>query len=804
MRINCFFAGIVFLIVGTAAATSAELPYPGTGDAKLPPRLALVIGIENYGDVGGDIGLGSLPGATQDAMKVAAILPKIGFKTDDIRLVVRTDDQPLVDKVRIQAEIKDFKERAKLAKQESHRAPVLLFYFAGHGFSTDGESYLIPSNFFADDLYSFKSNAISILHDVVQKLEFNLDPALEIIITDSCRTPNSVNIPSIVGQVTGNPGLSDPNHGRAKPLQPEPGKDRSVFFYATLDGDASFETSDTTGSAGGRFTSALVRELSEAVKNAKPPPAAPITLDNIYDDAKADLESDTGAKFQKPAFNKDWGAPFQLLPFLETFEAEGQAYKGIALQTPDPDAGLYGLSCDLQGLLKKISEFSYYSQKVIDKMHTLPGCGQGPLPLGGGVVSPPVHDESAKWYFPSLGTTSAPVAQPSPGVVRPSAPRGLLQSPTSSLRITDGAAAFRNSFAQAPSNSASASAPVPAESKPNFGEVRTAVGQQSSIEAGRLPAPNVPLDQAVVAKIDLNLRKIADPQSPVITSVAAGEILQVLGTTPGRSWLLVKHVRGTGYVSGDLVEPALMTFDKFITFDAQQYELSDEMKRDLVATFSLLGGVALVDGYVEYSESGSLLDVARASTTAKFIAELSTQADPSRKSRLYVSARSRSNALVSLKPNAVRLVMLALPLDTQTRARLAQSGAAITLEPLALGPSVPPDPPNWKSPPDVPQNPPPGPTVQLKYCGLGGKVCYLSKGIPETGQIAEKGVKDTGKTIETVAHDTGHAIETQTFAVGHEVEKSVSDWNGAIEKSGGFVSAPDGATVKSLGSLFKF
>jgi Caspase domain len=780
-----FFASFFFL---TATAPALSVPYPGQGDAILPSRLALVIGIENYGDNGGEIALNSLPGATQDAMRLAEVLPSLGFKV--VNLLVRTDDRPLIDKTTVQAAIRDFREMAKQEGEKTHRAPVLLFYFAGHGFSVAGQSYLIPSNFYADDLYSFQSNAISLLHDVVQKLELGFDPALEIIITDSCRTPKPINIPTSSGPVTGSPGNFDPNHDRVRPAQAVPGRDRSVFFFSTLDGQPAFEESDGDG-VGGRFTNVLVHALVDAVNIAKPPPAAPVTLDRIYYDASQDVEGDTTRKYQKPAFDTTWGAEFNLLPLQETFLAEQQSFGAIKLATDDPRTAIPAYRCSLQGLLKTTTEFSYYSQQIIDTLLQLGRCPPNPPPLGGGLATPPTHDDSSKWNVPSIAgplPAAYPPSQSGTGAGQPT-----IRGATGWTKAARASPALLNAFAQAGVEppKAGSTPSVPAESKPNFGDVRSAVEQQGSTDgAGQLPAANVPLDQAVVAKTDLNLRKLPDPQSTATTSVPAGALLQVIRTTPGRTWLFVKHAKlGSGYVSGDLVEPALMTFDKLITFSAGEYDLTEGIRADLAATFSLLGGVAIVDGYVEYPESGTILDLTRASLTAKYITDFATQADPAKKSKAYISIRPRSNSLVSFGSNAVHLVLLALPLDAKSRARLAQSGAAVTLQPVAVGsPADNPSPTCCSN--DLAKSAPPEspPTVQLKYCGLDGKICYISNARPDTGQFVAKAVKDPGAAWDGAQQDSVNTIEKSSQDVGKTLGKILNP----------------GRPAGSLGSLFKF
>lgn len=772
MAVRFLFAGLCLLCAFPALAT--KLPYPGERDAMLPPRLALVIGVENYGDVGGEIALPSLPDATTDAVNLAKVLPDLGFS--DVKLLVRTDERPLLDKQTIQAEIKDFKDRAKQAKQDTGRSPVLLFYFAGHGFSADGGSYLIPSNFFADDLYSFETNSISLLHDVVQKLELDFDPALQIIITDSCRTAKPINIPTISGQRVGSPGTADPNKGRIRPVASTPGKNRSVFFFSTLDGDPSYGESGV----GGRFTTALVTALNEAVNAAKPPPSPPVTLDAIYYAASQDLEAEPSRKWQKPAYDPNWGAAFHLLPFEETFSLEKQNYEALALSSSDPKAALCAYSYSLRQMLKTFSEFSYFSQRIIEGLGSLPPCQRLP-PLGGGLAAPPTK-AGQKWNFPSLNPPS-PSAPPPQTIEQPDI-RGLLRHGS---EWADKGAKLLEAFAQADA----ARPAVPLDEKPNFGEVRSALEQQgSSQDTKSLPPSTVTLDQAVVAKTDLFLRKAPGVQSAVSTSIAGGELLQVIGTSPGKTWLQVKHPKGSGYVSGDLVEPALLTFEKSIPFDDQQYELPEATKQDLVATFSLLGGVAIVDGYVEYSDPTSIVGLTRASLTAKYLSQLATQADASKQSRVYISVRPRSDASEPLKQNTVRLVLLGFPLDSQTRARLVKSGSNVALEAVSLGETKQPvptsDPTCCGSGNELPSANQVQKVLQLKYCldvgSAGESNCYVSNASPETGQLIEKAARDTGHSVDKAVHDTGKALEKAANDISKVNEKAAKDVGREIDK----------------------
>ncbi|MGY3494224.1 caspase family protein [Bradyrhizobium sp. USDA 4502] len=724
---------IFFVFLSICFPAQAEpVPFPGEADTQLPKRLALVIGVENYQNSSG-LYLRPLPDAAQDARAIAAFLPQLGFEKP--QLVIGTDSNIFVTKNIIEAAIDDFIGSAKKAKDDSGRLPVLLVYFSGHGFSVDGASYLIPSDLYATNLSQFKTSSVPLLEDIVLRLQNEVEPALQIIITDACRTPTPATINAAPGTKDLISGTVDPNHGRAA-VKTELGKNRSLFLYSTLDGNPAFGTAG----AGGRFTNALKSALSTVVARSAAEDTSRVSIREVFDRAKFEMDTAVTGKWQKPLFDDSFGSSFYLLPTVTEFKLERASYDSTTL-----DAGVSARAawdrrvCNLREMLFQISEYSYYSQRVIDEMFRPPAWG--PLDcaavqsLGGGQIgaAAPASKDAGKWNVPSL---SGPSALPSQvrsqtGQRGERLQRGIdgwriaseLQIgrivPAAELTTPAPAPSGRSSnvFAQL-STPDSSTGGVTVQKKPDFGDAATAISQSPLVANAppiALPPPDVPLDQAVVAKVNLFLREMADPQSPPKAVIPAGEFLQVMSTSPGRTWLLVKHASlGSGYVSGDLIEAALMKLSKLVTFQPNQFELDENAKIQLLGAYGLLGGVAIVDAVAEYPDTDGTLGFARASGAAKFVSDVATPHEPNRKSQLYIAVRA-SKDKASVAAGSVRMTILGLPLDRKTRAALAQvyqSGTPINLDIVKSA---------------NPADPSRDPDVDLRYCNSLGGACSTPK-----------------------------------------------------------------------------
>jgi hypothetical protein len=293
------------------------------------------------------------------------------------------------------------------------------------------------------------------------------------------------------------------------------------------------------------------------------------------------------------------------------------------------------------------------------------------------------------------------------------------------------------------------------DAKPTFADVEQATRMIRSAPSPDLQLdPNVPLDKAVVAKQNVFLRSAATSAARAVAVVPAGQLLEVIGTSSDRAWIQVRHkMYGTGYVSGDYVEAALVKLSKAVSFDANAFELSEKAKAELAASFGALGGVLVVDAAIDYSVNEAAIGFARATLASEFIENLAVPARVSSNApRLFISVRPVTPD--KIEPNTIRATILCLPLDQKTRTALAQvfrSGQPVVLDlnDAAVEPA------GSLAHPD------------LKYCNLTGADCKR----PEP----DKGAPNT--VLNAVRDNT---------------------------KDGGILSAPVTDAVKSVQGLIKF
>jgi hypothetical protein len=177
-----------------------------------------------------------------------------------------------------------------------------------------------------------------------------------------------------------------------------------------------------------------------------------------------------------------------------------------------------------------------------------------------------------------------------------------------------------------------------------------------------------------------NLRKTPSPGQEIVTTVPAGDFLHVVGANKG--WLEVRHPSGQGFVSGDLVEPALVKISKEVAFDAGTFEPEREVLIELMAALGSLGGLAIVDGTVLYPQRDSKIGFARAAAVRSFVQSLVPPPERGR-SRVYVKVNSSTKSDVS--QDTVLVTLLAVPLNDIVRATIANtmhssSGVLIDLD----------------------------------------------------------------------------------------------------------------------------
>jgi carboxyl-terminal processing protease len=149
--------------------------------AEAEPRVALVIGNANYGGNS----LQPLKNPISDAKLMAATLRKAGFK------VIVMEDGGLRE---MRIAIGDF----SAALVEAGHAATGLFFFAGYGVQSNGQSYLVPVGTKLRRTLDINAETIAI-DSVLKQMDF-AGNAVNIAIIDAGRSSPTVMLPRNVGR----------------------------------------------------------------------------------------------------------------------------------------------------------------------------------------------------------------------------------------------------------------------------------------------------------------------------------------------------------------------------------------------------------------------------------------------------------------------------------------------------------------------------------------------------------------------------------------------------------------------------
>jgi len=145
---------------------SQPTPSPSTPAAQAQPRRALVIGNTSYPQ-------SPLRNPGNDARAMATFLAKeAGFTVYKGRALLDVDRPTLVNA------ISDFADLIR-------RGDIVVFYFSGHGLERQGQNYLIPINFAAQNAAQLPYEAPT-AQDIQKQLVAG-EPDLMMMILDACR-----------------------------------------------------------------------------------------------------------------------------------------------------------------------------------------------------------------------------------------------------------------------------------------------------------------------------------------------------------------------------------------------------------------------------------------------------------------------------------------------------------------------------------------------------------------------------------------------------------------------------------------
>lgn len=647
---------VCVLVLGFGAANAqdqSKVPFEGEGGFLLPKRLALVIGVNNYRASE----LTPLTGPSGDADKVSQFLTGIGFA--HVEKLPKPPSQPgqqpsqFVNRNDILDQLNDLAQRSRDARKPRDRGAIVVVYFSGHGVSVDGKNYLVPSDFKADAVGDVKDRAISV-EEVALKLagqdqsdeKKQGHASLVVIVTDACR----IEFPFFKG---GGRVKSTFRDLETPPAPMVDGDGHVALIYATVSGAAAFD-----GDEGSVFTNEFLETMKAVYDEIKTSPGRQLSLHDLVKRAKSRMVTGAGSKKkQMPKFDDQWAQTYYPFPTYLDYAAEKQLYEKVQELAPkdgDPRTteALRRMSCLFENVLSETSWYSYFSGEMLKVIQAArPFGGSGHCPTGTGRLR---RDEVGKWQTPSLEQ-------------RAEGQRGEAPLPRVRLASSDG----RFQLAQASRDTKGKSADTGDDplARLTFGDLRKLL-QTSSADT---PLPRLPdsvlLNNAVITREASRLRSAPGSWNAEVGSVPANEYYEVIGTSPGRTWLQIRHPGGIGFIGGDVVEPAIVPISKTVTFAPGDLDLSADNKTAVATAFAMLGGVAVVDVTIEYPETSGKVGLLRGLALQEFFGSISVGQEQER--RYQPIFRFRRSLSAALEPNQVRITVLALPLRQEVRAAIA-------------------------------------------------------------------------------------------------------------------------------------
>ena len=256
---------ILMLSVGALAAIDSAFGQPATSRGITPVsgdgvRRALVIGNDAYSH------MPRLANAINDARAMEGVLKELDFE------VVLVENATAAT---LHRSVSDFARSLR-------SRDVGLFYYSGHGLQIDGENFLIPIDFNAQDEIETRYTSYP-ANQALESLE-QAGAELSILILDACRD-------NPFARSVGLKGLASMNAGRSM-----------LIAFATRPG---MSASDNPRGANGLFTSSLIKNL----------PVPGKSLDQIFNQVAFEVDEASGGQ-QTPWVVKSLMGEYYFVPPL--------------------------------------------------------------------------------------------------------------------------------------------------------------------------------------------------------------------------------------------------------------------------------------------------------------------------------------------------------------------------------------------------------------------------------------------------------------------------------------------------------
>jgi hypothetical protein len=632
------FLFVCLLLLG--APSWAQVPYPGEPPYGLPPRLALVVGIDNYAPP-----VGRLEAAVSDARAVAEELRVIGFRvTELIGAVPQVDNQgnasnvEVVTRERLLRAIDVFARDIRDAREQANgRAPLVVLYFAGHGFHANGLNHLIVQDTRFSSMTMAVETAVPLY--LVTRLVYEAGPLAMFVITDACRNYFNIELgPPGSGRGSLTPWFQNRNRAELRSTQipghlriPDEGHDDIFFLYATMEGDSAQEllaSQESRASApraeGGRFTLSLVRSLRTARQRSAR------SQSRLLHEIARDIERDMNARLpavgrphlQRPVFDYRQAYDMKLFPTRADFAVEQQIYSSL---NRDRYVGNYDtvrttVLCNLRDAQFTL-RYSYFGAAIEARMREEGLDRQVNLKCD-------VETDGAVLPIeaPQEELTSGP----------PSAEE------RASLPETGGPRADQ------PARSNSTGSASESTNPPR----RTSVGRSFGPLVARVVVPD--LSELVASRIERTVQ-------PTVATTAAPAASAILERQAADLQAALITLRAQSATNSRVEIEA--------KFDGDEIVLSSEARAQLLRQLSILGGMGTRSIAVIYPRNQDPLSIARAQHLADtVIATLSPVLTATDRQNLVPIVRRAPEALPDLQEDTLRVVLDVFALTDTARA----------------------------------------------------------------------------------------------------------------------------------------
>lgn len=242
--------------------------FPALSETRAKERVALVVGLAGYQNIQ------SLRNTVNDARALAETLEGIGFQVDVLMDATRTEMLTALDRFAFEAETAD----------------IALIYYAGHGVSVQGTTFLIPVDAKVQQAKDIVSASVT-----MDQMLSAVDGArkMSILILDSCRNnpfPDIIDLsdPEVAkGLSTGKGGLAAPSPDRG-----------TLVAFAARDGAVALDGNGTNSP----FNIALRENIVK--------PQLEISL--LFRQVRDDVLAATGNQQEPTTYGALPGEPFYL------------------------------------------------------------------------------------------------------------------------------------------------------------------------------------------------------------------------------------------------------------------------------------------------------------------------------------------------------------------------------------------------------------------------------------------------------------------------------------------------------------